>query len=447
MILGIVLATALACSRGDPTSTLPSVGVRTVEVAPPSTSLWVAGTMQFSATPKDSTGAVVENREVAWSSSATAVASVNSSGLVTAHAPGAATITAASEGRLGTAVVTVAAVPGPGLGVPVYAAGNAQHVLHVFEDWSTYGSIAAIATTSRVDGGGPWQSSTPEFKTFSTAVDPWFGRRAVTIDLQAAPGASQALTRGFHLGQSGTGPARFLNAATAQASLVIEWAVRQTGTGIYLGKQLDWTPGGSLYRFNFQNSWDRLGDRANPTCDGDPLCNYYYANNGQTPRAAGTPPSAGMFGDQFARSFTEGGATRVHHWNQNRNWGTGAGRFDPAVTTVNGRRVSPFLDNVWRRYIIRLTLNQPGQLPGHGRVEQWIQRAGEPMVKVMDYMGDVGTPHQGLIHTGPSTGQWLGTGSAFGWYDLTAVGPIYQGGNTLTLGYFRMWSHPREALP
>ena len=441
MIPAIALAIVIACSRGEPT--VQSSGpIDVVEVSPPATTMWVSGSMRFSATPKDSTGAAVQGREITWSSGSTAIATVDNTGLVTARSAGGTTITAASEGRTGTASVTVTTQTAPGLGVPVYDAANAQHVLHAFEDWSTYPTIAAIGTTPRVDGGGSWQNPAPELKRFSTNVDPWFGRKAIEIDFQVAGNQ----VRGFHLGQGGS-PARYLNVAQAQPSLVIEWAMRQAGTGIYVGKQADFIPGGTLYRFDFQNSWDRLGFRSNPTCDTDPLCSYYYTNNGQTPRVATTPPDASMFGDQFARSFNDGGGTGVHHWNQNRNWGTGPGLFAPAVTSSGGRRVSPFLDNVWRRYIIRLTLNQPGQAPGHGRVEQWIQRAGEPMVKVMDYMGDLGAQHQGLVHTGPSTTQWFPGGAALGWYNLTAVGGIFTGGNTLTLGYFRMWTHPREPLP
>ena len=445
MILSIALVALLSCTRGAPTAGESDASVHVVEVTPPSTSMWVSGTMQFHAIPKDSTGAVIEGRSVTWTTSASSVVSVNGSGLVTAKGPGSAMVTAESGGQSGAATVTVS--PAPSAGAPVYDAGNPAHVLHVFEDWSTYPSIAAIGTTARVDGGGAWQNSEPQWKTFSTNVDPWFGRKAVTIDLQAAPGPQQALTRGFVLTQAGT-PVRYLNAASAQASLVIEWAVRQAGTGIYLGKQADWVPQGSMYRFNFQNSWDRLGDRTNATCDGDPLCSHYYTTNGTTPRVSGTPPSASMFGDQFARSFTEGSTIKVHHWNQNRNWGTGAGQFDPAVTTnAQGQRQSAFLDNVWRRYVIRLTLNQPGQPVGHGRVELWLQRAGGPMIKLMDFIGDTGMPDAGLVHTGPSTGSWINSAAGMHWYDLTAVGPIYQGGNTLTLGYFRMWSHPRLPVP
>jgi hypothetical protein len=330
----------------------------------------------------------------------------------------------------------------------VYDASNPNNVLHVFEDWSTYATIGEIGVKARVDGGGPWSNNqSPSSKTFSTTNnDPWFGTKTVTINLQDRPADNAAHNRGFVLTNTSTSPAPFLNASSARESIVIEWAVRQSGEAIYVGKIADWNPQGSpqLYRFNLQNSYDRLGSRVYSSCDPDPLCNAYYANNGSTPRFSWLP-KLGAFGDQFARSFSEGGTPTVHHWTQNRNHGSGTGRFDYAASLDGqNRRISPFLDNVWRRYIVRLTLNQPGQPAGHGRVEQWIQRYPEPPVKVMDFIGDVGGADQGLIHTGPSGGHWINPSAHIHWYGLTAVGQIFKGGNTLHLGYFRMWSHPRQ---
>src|SRR5690606_20222283 len=57
--------------------------------------------------PRAANGAVLTGRSTSWSSSSTAVATVSSSGRVTAVAPGTATITARSEGRSGTASVRV----------------------------------------------------------------------------------------------------------------------------------------------------------------------------------------------------------------------------------------------------------------------------------------------------------------------------------------------------
>src|SRR5207302_407041 len=59
-------------------------------------------------------GGVLSGRVVTWMSSDGSVAIVNGSGLVTAVAPGQATITATSEGKSGSAAITVASPSGGG---------------------------------------------------------------------------------------------------------------------------------------------------------------------------------------------------------------------------------------------------------------------------------------------------------------------------------------------
>jgi uncharacterized protein YjdB len=63
----------------------------------------------LTATLKDAAGTVLTGRTVTWSSSDVQVATVSSTGAVTALAPGSVTISVASEGRLSTATVVVLA--------------------------------------------------------------------------------------------------------------------------------------------------------------------------------------------------------------------------------------------------------------------------------------------------------------------------------------------------
>jgi uncharacterized repeat protein (TIGR02543 family) len=110
---GSVTITATSEGKsGTATVTVSQVPVATVTVSPVSASILVGGTQQFTATTKDAGGNVLTGRTVTWSSSNTAVATVNSStGLVTGVAAGSVTITATSEGKSGTATVTVSAPP------------------------------------------------------------------------------------------------------------------------------------------------------------------------------------------------------------------------------------------------------------------------------------------------------------------------------------------------
>lgn len=91
--------------------TVDVVPVASVSVAPATSNLTVGATVQLTATTNDAAGNVLTGRPVTWSSGTPGVATVSSSGLVTAVAAGSATITATSEGKSGTAAVTVTVVP------------------------------------------------------------------------------------------------------------------------------------------------------------------------------------------------------------------------------------------------------------------------------------------------------------------------------------------------
>ena len=89
------------------------VPVATVSVSPSSSSLVVGATGQLSATTRDPNGNVLTGRVVAWSSGNAGIASVNSSGLVTAVSAGTTQVTATSEGQSGTSSLTVTVPPPP----------------------------------------------------------------------------------------------------------------------------------------------------------------------------------------------------------------------------------------------------------------------------------------------------------------------------------------------
>lgn len=114
----VAMAALASCSSGDsgttPTPpTPPKVAVGSVEVSPATSALAPGDTVRLIASVKDAKGAALTGRTVTWSSSAEAVASVATSGLVTAIAAGSATITASVDGVTGTAKVTVSsAIPG-----------------------------------------------------------------------------------------------------------------------------------------------------------------------------------------------------------------------------------------------------------------------------------------------------------------------------------------------
>ncbi len=102
----LALLVAVACS--SPEAPIP---VATVTVSPSTGAVIVGTTQSFSAAIRDGAGNALSGRTVAWSSSNASIASMTSAGLLTAVAPGTVVVTAASEGRAGTAAVTVLPIP------------------------------------------------------------------------------------------------------------------------------------------------------------------------------------------------------------------------------------------------------------------------------------------------------------------------------------------------
>jgi len=107
-------ATISATSEGkthSATITVSTVPVASVTIAPASYTLVPSGTVQLSATLRDSMGRALSGRTLTWSSSSQAVATV-SAGAVYAVAPGSVTVSAAVTGSatVGTASVNVTEV-------------------------------------------------------------------------------------------------------------------------------------------------------------------------------------------------------------------------------------------------------------------------------------------------------------------------------------------------
>src|SRR5690348_12299678 len=144
---------ALSNATSGTTAAGAPAPVATVVVSPASASVGVGGTQQFTATLKDASGNVLTGRTVTWTSSAVSVATITGNGLVSALLAGTSTITATSEGKSGTASLTVTALPPPSGGWP-----NEPSGLSV---WSDYGFGTAIPVTSSdvpLGDGSGWSS-------------------------------------------------------------------------------------------------------------------------------------------------------------------------------------------------------------------------------------------------------------------------------------------------
>ena len=111
ILLAAVVAAGGACGGdgggGGPINPPGPAPVETVSVTAPPGDIVTGQTKQLTVVLRDASGAELTDREIAFSSSNTAVADVSATGLVTAVAPGQATITATSETKTGTVAVRV----------------------------------------------------------------------------------------------------------------------------------------------------------------------------------------------------------------------------------------------------------------------------------------------------------------------------------------------------
>lgn len=110
--LAMMLGVAVSACAGDSGPSGPSpTAVATVEVAPATVSMNEGETRQLAASPKNHLGALVAGQSAVWASANAAVASVDAAGLVRGVAGGSTTVSATVGGKVGTAAITVIALP------------------------------------------------------------------------------------------------------------------------------------------------------------------------------------------------------------------------------------------------------------------------------------------------------------------------------------------------
>jgi len=206
------------------------VPVASVTVTPTSASVMAGQATQLTTTLRDSAGNVLTGRAVGWSSGNAGVATVNASGMVTGASAGSTTITATSEGRNGSAGVTVTLPPvasvsvtpasaGVGVGqavqltaTPRDASGNALSGRVV--TWST-----SAAGTATVSASGLVTGVAAGAATITASSEGRTGTASVTV---SAPVASVTVTPGSASVQTG---------ATTQLAAVLRDAAGNTMTG------------------------------------------------------------------------------------------------------------------------------------------------------------------------------------------------------------------------
>ena len=106
-LAGLAIAAPASVPFTTGAVTMSAPGVASISLSQLSATVAVGGTVQLSATIRDSSGNVIQNAAVTWATSNPAVATVSTAGLVQAVGAGSATITASFGGTTGSAIVTV----------------------------------------------------------------------------------------------------------------------------------------------------------------------------------------------------------------------------------------------------------------------------------------------------------------------------------------------------
>jgi uncharacterized protein YjdB len=218
------------------------IPVASVAVSLGSSALLVGATTQATAVTRDSLSNVLSGRVITWSSSNSAVASVNGAGLVTAVAPGSATISATSEGKSGSAGVAVSLVPVNSvqltLGTSTLVVGGGTQGTVVLRDaannvlsgrvitWSS--SDAAVAS---VNSSGAVTAVAPGTATITATSEGKSGSAGVTVTV--APVNSVQLTLGANT---------LVVGGTTSGTVVL----RDAANNVLTGRVITWSSSNAL---------------------------------------------------------------------------------------------------------------------------------------------------------------------------------------------------------
>lgn len=158
---GTVTVTATSEGRtGEATLTVTPIPVSLVAVTLPSVTVTPGDTVRASAVARSAAGAALSGRLITWGAANPAVATVNESGLITAIAVGSTVISATSEGRTGTATLTVVPLPVGSVTVTL-SANSVERGTPVRANAVTRAASGAVLTDRAIT----WTSSNPTVAT------------------------------------------------------------------------------------------------------------------------------------------------------------------------------------------------------------------------------------------------------------------------------------------
>ena len=242
---------------GQATVTVRPIPVATVSVQPSRDSVAVGAELQLTATPRDANGNVLQGRSVTWSASNNARASVNASGVVRGISTGSVTITATSEGRSGSASITVTPAPvapsittnslpggtvGVGYSATLQASGGRTPYTWSLASGSLPNGLGL--STSGTISGTPSSGGTSSFAVRVIGADGLSATRSLSIQVTAAPQAPSITTSSLPGGTVGQSYSQSLQATGGTTPYA--WSLASgslpAGLGLASGGTISGTP-------------------------------------------------------------------------------------------------------------------------------------------------------------------------------------------------------------
>lgn len=190
-----------ACGGGggeSPPTTPPVAPVASVTVAALPAVVYVGATLQLAVTTRDAAGVQLTGRAVTYSSSNNAIATVTSTGLVTATGVGTTTIRVASESQAADVTVNVALVPVVslvvtppsatlGLGASLQLTGTPRDSANGALSGRAIGWTSTAESIARVSATGLVTGVAAGTATIRATVDGKVGESAITVSSSASP--------------------------------------------------------------------------------------------------------------------------------------------------------------------------------------------------------------------------------------------------------------------
>ena len=216
-----------------------AVPIASIRVTPDRVTLTTRGDTLLTAVALDALGAVLGNRTITWSSGSPSVATVSSTGVVTAVGVGTVIILAQAEGRIGSATVTVNAPP-----IATVSVTPASTSLTVG------GATDLVATVRDVNGNTVlgrvvlWSSSAPAVATVSStgrlaAVSA--GSSTITATIDGKSGAAAVTVSPVAIGTVTVAPGSATVAIGGAVDLVA--TVRDVNGAVVTGRAVSWSSG------------------------------------------------------------------------------------------------------------------------------------------------------------------------------------------------------------